>query len=345
MTKDSKSTTGMQDGVASFFSVDLAPWVQDQFKQLVHQAGHAHLLTGPAGLHQFDLAVHLAAAWLCDQPNASGAACRTCESCHMFEAHTHPDFKILLPEQLMIELALQEQDASTTEESKRKPSKEIRAEALRQMIEFSQKTRSRSKVQVVLIYPAERMNAISANTVLKTLEEPPGDVRFILATENASRLLPTIRSRCLTHAMRWPQEEEAIAWLKSLNIQEAQIVFAAAGGKPEQALQLVRQGMGAQRWVRIPQALAQGDTAIFDDLSATQMLDIASKLCHDLMAHRAGATPRFFEAALLPQKVKEKALYAWSKELMQASRVSEHPWNMPLYTQSLVATAQKILCP
>lgn len=345
MTKDSKNTTNIEETAAGFFSSHLAPWVQDQFKQLVYQPGHALLLTGPAGLHQFDLAVHLAASWLCDQPDANGEACRVCESCHLFEAHTHPDFKILLPEQLMVELALQEQEAGTAEESKRKPSKEIRAEALRQMIEFSQKTRSRSKVQVVLIYPAERMNAISANTVLKTLEEPPGDVRFILATENASRLLPTIRSRCLTHAMCWPKEQEAIEWLQKLNIQEAQIVFAAAGGKPEQALQLVRQGMGAQRWVRIPQALIQGDTSIFEGLSATQMLDIASKLCHDLMAHATGASPRFFGADLLPQKVKEKALYAWSKELMQASRVSEHPWNMPLYTQSLVATAQKILCP
>lgn len=345
MTKELKNTINTEETLSNFADTTLAPWVQEQFNHLVHQSGHALLLTGPAGLHQLDLALHLAFAWLCDTPHADGTACLTCESCHLFKAHTHPDFKLLLPEYLMVELGLQEQETGNGEESKRKPSKEIRAEALRQMIEFSQKTRARSKVQVVLIYPAERMNVVSANTVLKTLEEPPGDVRFILATENASRLLPTIRSRCQTHAMRWPQKQDAVTWLESLKIPHAQTILAAAGGKPEQALQLVRQGIGAERWQHIPQALAQGNTEIFDGLSATQMLDIASKLCHDLMAHAAGASPRFFDVTLLPQKVKEKALYAWSKELMQASRVSEHPWNMPLYTQSLVATAQKILCP
>jgi DNA polymerase-3 subunit delta' len=43
--------------------------------------------------------------------------------------------------------------------------------------------------------------------LLKTLEEPPGDVRFVLASEAAHQLLPTIRSRCLSHTMRWPQED------------------------------------------------------------------------------------------------------------------------------------------
>jgi DNA polymerase-3 subunit delta' len=55
--------------------------------------------------------------------------------------------------------------------------------------------------KVVLVYPAERMNHVTANALLKTLEEPPGDVKFVLATEASHLLLPTIRSRCMGHAM------------------------------------------------------------------------------------------------------------------------------------------------
>ena len=67
----------------------------------------------------------------------------------------------------------------------------------------------------MLVYPAERMNHITANALLKTLEEPPGDLKFVLASEAAHQLLPTIRSRCLTHIMTWPSEADpAAGWLR-----------------------------------------------------------------------------------------------------------------------------------
>ncbi|MGL4666700.1 MAG: DNA polymerase III subunit delta' [Saezia sp.] len=324
---------------------ELPSWVQKQFDALVNRPGHAFLLTGATGLNQFDLALALAAAWLCEQPDpATKMACGVCEGCHMFAAHTHPDLQVLLPQDLSILLEW-EGAADASEESKgAKPSREIRVEALRSMIEFTQRTPSRSKAQMVVIYPAERMNAISANTLLKTLEEPAGkDVRFILATENEKRLLPTILSRCQIHAMTWPRPEEALLWLEQQGITNAQALLDAAGGKPLQAKQLSEQGLDGRTWVRIPQALAEGDASVFDGLSVAQMLDIVSKLCHDLLLVHVGATPRFFPAQTLPKQVKENAVLAWSKEIMQAMRVAEHPWNVPLYTQTLVATAQRIL--
>lgn len=74
---------------------------------------------------------------------------------------------------------------------------------MRDAVEFSQRTSARGRGKVVLIFPADRMNTVTANALLKTLEEPPGDVRFVLATEAAHQLLPTVRSRCLDphHAM------------------------------------------------------------------------------------------------------------------------------------------------
>ena len=60
---------------------------------------------------------------------------------------------------------------------------------------------------------ADSQLSITANALLKTLEEPPGDVRFVLASEAAHQLLPTIRSRCLGHTMVWPESAAMLDWL------------------------------------------------------------------------------------------------------------------------------------
>ena len=57
----------------------LAPWLQDQLQSLLSQRGHAWLLSGPSGLGQFELALALARAWLCEAPTPQGA-CGLCGS-------------------------------------------------------------------------------------------------------------------------------------------------------------------------------------------------------------------------------------------------------------------------
>ena len=54
------------------------------------------------------------------------------------------------------------------------------------------------------------LSGAAFNALLKTLEEPPGEVRFVLASEAAHQLLPTIRSRCLGHTMAWPKQAEML---------------------------------------------------------------------------------------------------------------------------------------
>ena len=180
----------------------MAPWVADQARLLLAQNGHAWLLHGPSGLGQYDLALSLASAWLCDQPSGEGA-CGHCGSCHAIDVRTHADLAVLMPETVLIERGwpLGEKAQAEIDDKKRKASREIRVEAMRETIEFSQRTSARGRAKVVLVYPAERMNHVTANALLKTLEEPPGDVKFVLATEASHLLLPTIRSRCMGHAM------------------------------------------------------------------------------------------------------------------------------------------------
>ncbi|MBK5206584.1 MAG: DNA polymerase III subunit delta', partial [Polaromonas sp.] len=172
----------------------LAPWLQTQLESLLAQRGHAWLLSGPSGLGQFELALALARAWLCEQPSAQGA-CGHCGGCHAVDVHTHADLCTLLPETLSLGLGwpLDEKTQDELDSKKRKPSKEIKVDAAREAVTFTQFTRSRGSTKVVLVFPAERMNNVTANTLLKTLEEPPGAVKFILASEAAHQLLPTIR--------------------------------------------------------------------------------------------------------------------------------------------------------
>jgi DNA polymerase-3 subunit delta' len=183
----------------------IAPWIAVQTRQLLAQRGHAWLLHGPSGLGQYSLAMQLARAWLCEHPGLAGA-CGVCSSCHAIDVRTHADLCVLMPETTLLELAwpLSEKAQSDIDDKKRKASKEIRVDAMRDAVEFAQRTSARGRGKVVLVFPAEQMNAITANALLKTLEEPPGDVKFVLASESAHQLLPTIRSRCLGHAMLWP---------------------------------------------------------------------------------------------------------------------------------------------
>jgi DNA polymerase III subunit delta' len=329
-----------------------APWLLRQRETLLAQRGHAWLLQGPSGLGQYALGLSLAQAWLCEQPTAHGA-CGVCGSCHLIGSRSHPDLVVLMPETEMIDRGwpLTESAQKEVDDKKRKPSKEIRVEAMRDMVAFAQRTSARGRGTAVLVYPAERMNTVTANALLKTLEEPAGDTRFVLASESAHQLLPTIRSRCQTHVMDWPAEDEALSWLdaqageaglRDFGQVQARVWLRAAGGRPDDALQMAASGLSAARWGELPQALAKGDWSMVSGWSAAQQLTLLQKLCHDLMAVAAGASPRFFAADTLPPAPRWVVLARWSKALMEAARSVEHPYNAGLMQEAWVASTRQV---
>ena len=330
----------------------LAPWLQQQLHSLLAQRGHALLLSGPSGLGQYDLALALARAWLCEQPTDHGA-CGVCGSCHAIDVRTHADLCVLMPETLSQELGwpLDEGAQKEIDDKKRKASKLIRVEAAREAVGFTQFTRSRGRTKVILVYPAERMNMESANTLLKTLEEPVGEVRFVLASEAAHQLLPTIRSRCQTHAMVWPDETEALDWLVSQAVEagkparreQAAVWLQAAGGRPDDALAWAATGLQGPVWAQLPQALSRGDWGTLAGWPPAQQLAVLQKLCHDLMARAAGAPTRFFPVEQLPPAPRWSALAQWSRELMVAARSVEHPYNAGLMQEAWAARTRQVL--
>ena len=325
----------------------LAPWIARQLQALLAQRGHAWLLQGPSGLGQFELALALVRAWLCDQPGVEGA-CGQCPSCHGIDVHTHPDLVVLMPETEMLARGwpLPEKAQAEIDDKKRKPSREIRVDAMREAIEFAQRTSGRGRGKAVLVYPAERMNAVTANALLKTLEEPPGDARFVLATDAAHLLLPTIRSRCLSHTLAWPPADEALAWLATQGLAgpQAAALLQAAGGRPAEALALAEGKDSARRWSQLAPALARGDVAALADLPLPEAVARLQKLCHDLLALQVGAAPRFFAPADLPrQPLSLLALTRWWQQLAQSARTAEHPLNAGLATEFLVSSARQAL--
>ncbi|SFP38770.1 DNA polymerase-3 subunit delta' [Variovorax sp. 770b2] len=326
----------------------LTPWLRQPLADLLRQRGHAWLLQGPSGIGQYELALALAAAWLCEQPaQEGGAACGHCASCHAIEVRTHADLCVLMPEVAMQELGwpLDEKAQADIDDKKRKASREIRVEAMRDAVGFAQRTSARGRGKVVLVYPAERMNTITANALLKTLEEPVGDVRFVLASEAAWQLLPTIRSRCLGFTLPWPETAEAEAWLVAQDVPpaDAAALLRAAGGRPSDALRLARSGQSPKAWSLFPKAISRGDVGALSDHAPAQAVGALQKLCHDLMAVGNGAEPRFFEAADLPAAPSRLALARWSKSLANAARTAEHPFNAGLMLEALVSEARSTL--
>ena len=324
----------------------VAPWIAAQRDTLLAQRGHAWLLQGPSGMGQFSLALEMVRAWLCDAPTAHGA-CGQCGSCHGIDVHVHADLCVLMPETQMIELGwpLPEKAQSEIDDKKRKPSREIRVEAMRDAVEFSQRTSARGRGKAVLVYPAEQMNHVTANALLKTLEEPPGDVRFVLATEAAHELLPTIRSRCMGHTMQWPEEPEMLTWLQSQGIAQdvALSLLRASGGRPEDALALAKSGRSPQAWSLFPKAVARGDVSAISDWTPPQAIEALQKLCHDLMSVQAGADPRYFALADLPKAPAMLPLTRWAKALSQQARTADHPFNAGLMLEALVAQAKNAI--
>ncbi|HCE6994241.1 TPA: DNA polymerase III subunit delta' [Pseudomonas aeruginosa] len=210
---------------------DIYPWQQALWSQLGGRAQHAHayLLYGPAGIGKRALAEHWAAQLLCQRPAAAGA-CGECKACQLLAAGTHPDYFVLEPEEA---------------------EKPIRVDQVRDLVGFVVQTAQLGGRKVVLLEPAEAMNVNAANALLKSLEEPSGDTVLLLISHQPSRLLPTIKSRCVQQACPLPGEAASLEWLaRALPDEPAEALeelLALSGGSPLTAQRLYGQGVREQR--------------------------------------------------------------------------------------------------
>ena len=205
----------------------ILPWQASLWKLLTSRREHAHayLLHGPAGIGKRALAEQLMALLLCHRPTPDGA-CGQCKGCMLLGAHTHPDHYVLEPEEV---------------------DKAIRVDQVRQLVGFVSQTAQLGGRKVVLIEPAEAMNLNAANALLKSLEEPAGNTVLLLISHQPSRLLPTVRSRCVQQACPMPERNQSLVWLSDqlpdLSVGQRQELLALAAGSPLAALDLHRSGV------------------------------------------------------------------------------------------------------
>ncbi|PWK37209.1 DNA polymerase III subunit delta' [Cupriavidus plantarum] len=329
----------------------LYPWQREDWQRLAalrDRLPHALLLHGQQGIGKRDIALHFAQGLLCETPRADGQPCGTCGACHWFGQGNHPDFTVVRPEALE---GGADGDAEAESGSKKKaPSKIIRMEQVRALIEAVGVGTHRAGLRVVVVYPLDALQTEGANALLKTLEEPPPSTVFLLVTDRLDRVLPTILSRCRQFGVTRPTHEQALAWLGSQGVADAEAQLALAGGSPLTALHAAEaEEQPLQRWL-VGQLAAGG---AFDALSAADQLQklpvpavlgILQRWTYDLLASqldvsgRQGA--RYFpkERAALArcaQATDAHRLQGFAARLVSHRRNENHPLAARLVMESV----------
>lgn len=237
-------------------SNSIYPWQRELWhalQQMRASLPHAILLHGPAGIGKTEFAESFAQSLLCENLLPDGYACGQCASCGWFAQYSHPDYRRVRPG-VLDSLDVKEGDGEPGDDpgsedggkaagkSSKTASKVIRIGQIRELADFMNISTHRQGRRVVLLYPADALNAESSNALLKTLEEPlPGTVMLLVA-DNPGDLLPTILSRCRQFPMPMPARESALAWLQAQDVAEADAWLAEQGGAPLTALEMARAG-------------------------------------------------------------------------------------------------------
>lgn len=197
---------------------------------------HCYLFEGPEGVGKFKTALQLCLYVNCRsdeeaQPGFSfmprpsrvqtGQACGQCSACRSILAGSHPDVIIIGPDP-------------------EKATRVISTDQARNLIGNLALQRHSARRRFVILDPADIMNEEAANTLLKTLEEPPHGTQFILVTARSGALLQTVRSR--SQRVRFgPVPDDLMAgWLEERRLDPK--LLALSQGSPGVALQLSEGG-------------------------------------------------------------------------------------------------------
>ncbi|WP_175940305.1 DNA polymerase III subunit delta' [Caballeronia sp. BCC1704] len=332
------------------------PWQTDDWQRLQQLRAHwphALLLHGEAGIGKLAFAQHLAQGLLCETPVPNGEPCGTCPACLWFSQGNHPDYRAVLPEALAALAGPSGADDASADKADdgegkktRAPSKEIKIEQVRALLDFCSLGSHRGGLRVVLLYPAEALNVAASNALLKTLEEPPSGVVFLLVSARIDRLLPTIISRCRQWPMSLPDANAARAWLASQGVEDAASLLAEAGGAPLAALSLAHDENRALRDFTLAQLAAGPNCDAFacgenlQKLPVPMVLGWLQRWLYDVLAQRTAGRPRYFPGAgkalaRCAQAADPAALARCIKAVTRQRAVENHPLNARLVFEEL----------
>lgn len=152
---------------------------------------HSIIIEGDEGTGRHTLADFIAKSAVCSGENKP---CDTCRDCLLFIGHNHPDVEYFSPEE---------------------KKKALSIEQLRKLKGNTYIKSHRGGKKVFIIDKADFLSENSQNALLKTIEEPPQDILFILICEASSKLLDTVISRCAIFSLFPPEENEAFQYIKA----------------------------------------------------------------------------------------------------------------------------------
>jgi len=224
---------------------------------------HAWLLTGPPGSGRSVAARAFAAALQCPEQG-----CGQCPQCTTTLAGTHPDLTVVATDKVTIAI-----------------------DEVRELISAAARTPSMGRYRVIVIEDADRMVERTTNVLLKAIEEPPPQTVWVLCAPSPQDVLPTIRSRARSVALRVPPAEAV-----------AELVVRRDGVDPAVALAAARAAQShvglARRLARDPEArrrrsqvlaVAQEVRGVGDAvLAAGRLVDVAKTEAAAASAERDG---------------------------------------------------------
>ena len=226
------------DSVSSEYAAKPPVWLVDHLEQWRQRrasgrAGHALIVTSEDE-EEASLFCHLLAAKEFCSEASGGSACGQCTSCRAFGQGVHGDFCVVRRSDGKVSIGIDQ---------------------IRQATQALQQTPLYSSIKVVLIEAADQMTLAASNSLLKILEEPPGNALVLLTTAAMWQLTPTVRSRCQRLPLPPATADQAKHWLEAergMDAETAGQVLQLAEGKVISAVMLEREGALSMR-----QAVAQ----------------------------------------------------------------------------------------
>ncbi|MFT5697199.1 MAG: DNA polymerase-3 subunit delta' [Desulforhopalus sp.] len=225
---------------------------------------HGFLFKGPDGVGKCLFARGLAAAINCKDTVDPGA-CGVCSSCRKFYSGSHPDFTIVRPDKGAIKI-----------------------DQVRQLVKSISYPPYESTMRVVVLEDVHTMRREAANSLLKTLEEPPDGNLLILTADSSREILATLTSRCQVVPFAALGTDDTCTILKAQDVEEAdaRVLARLSEGSPGVALTLHRAEM-VSMWREAVGFLS--DAAIHINRDVGQLLRLAEKV-----ATLKDALPTFF---------------------------------------------------
>lgn len=219
------------------------------------RTSHCYLLCGPAGSGKRTLSALLAQALQCTERDAP---CGRCAQCRKVLVGSHPD-------------------VITVDDPEKKT---VYVDLIRQLQSDAYVRPNEGRHKVYVIPRAQNMNENAQNALLKLIEEPPPYAVFLLLTDNADKLLPTVRSRCAELRLEPVPKAEAMAWLAARCPGKSQEALAAAylrsGGYLGQAKTLLEGELTLPQTAQFAEAFAARN-----GFAMTQLLCGMEKLPRD----------------------------------------------------------------